>query len=365
MSPRLRVLSTLPRHLALGYSLLIVYACLSPFTGWRLPGLPLLDYLTAPWPRYFTWLDIIFNVLGFFPFGFFLAPVLGRRLPMGWAFLLATLTGATLSLGLESVQNFLPTRVASNVDLGCNSLGALLGALAGARWGPALFDRRGGLHRWRQRRVLAGRLGNVGLILLGLWLLAQLTPVNALFATGDLRELLDLPPPLPFDPRRYLRLEAAVAATSLLAVGLLARQLMRQPGHLAVLALVLAGIATKTLATASFFVPGEPLHWATPGALAGLGLGSLLLALALALPTGLRQGLASLTLLAATALANLMPENPFLASGSLIREGHFLNFHGLTQLVGALWPFLALAQLSALGRRVLERRNAPPTPPPL
>lgn len=363
MPLRPRALSALPRHLALAWGLLIVYACLNPFTGWRLPGLPLLDYLAAPWPRYYTGLDLAFNVLGFLPFGFFLAPVVGQRLGRVGAVLLATLAGAALSLGLETLQNFLPSRVASNVDLGCNALGALLGALAGARWGADLFDRRGGLHRWRQRQVMPGHPGDLGLILLGLWLLAQLTPGGPLFATGDLRELLSLPAPLPFDPQRYLRLEAAVAASSLLAVGLLARQMMRQPSPLAVLALVLAGIATKTLATASFFIPGEPLRWATPGALAGLAAGSLLLAVALCLPTALRQGLASLTLLAATALANLMPENPYLASGSPIREGHFLNFHGLTQLVGALWPFLALAQLSALGRRVLERRNAPPLPP--
>lgn len=356
-------LSALPRHLALAYGLLIVYACLNPFTGWRLPGLPLLDYLSAPWPRYYTGLDLAFNVLGFLPFGFCLAPVLGQRLGRGWAVLLATLAGTALSLGLETLQNFLPSRVASNVDLGCNSLGTLLGAAAGACWGAVLFDRRGGLHRWRQRRVLAGPAGDTSMILLGLWLLAQLTPGGPLFATGDLRELLSLPAPLPFDPQRYLRLEAAVAATSLLAVGLLTRQMMRQPGHLAVLALVAAGIATKTLATASFFIPGEPLHWATPGALAGLGIGALALATALVLPGGLRQSLASLTLLAATALANLMPENPYLASGSPIREGHFLNFHGLTALVGALWPFLALAQLSALGRRAPEGRNAPSMPP--
>ena len=36
-------------------------------------------------------------------------------------------------LGLETLQNFLPSRVPSNVDLGCNALGGLIGALAGAR----------------------------------------------------------------------------------------------------------------------------------------------------------------------------------------------------------------------------------------
>ena len=363
MSLRPPALSSLPRHLVVAYGLLIVYACLNPLTGWRLPGLPLLDYLTAPWPRYFTWLDLAFNVLGFLPFGFFLAPLLGQHMAPGWAVLLAAAAGSTLSFSLETLQNFLPSRVASNVDLGCNSLGALLGALAGARWGPALFDRRGGLHRWRQRRVLPGRQGDLGMLLLGLWLLAQLSPARALFATGDLRELLDLPQPLPFDPGRYMRLEAAVAATSVLAMGLMARQLMRRPGYPALLTMILLGIATKTLASASFFIPPEPLHWATPGALAGLGVGSLMLLLALCLPAGLRQSLAHLALLVATALANLMPVNPYLANASLVREGNFLNFHGLTHVVGALWPFLALLELSALGRRTPQPRNAPPGPP--
>lgn len=358
-----RAVSTLPRSLALAYTVLVAYACLTPFSGWRDPGLPILDFLTAPWPRYFTGLDLAFNVLGYLPLGFVLAPALPRRLPGLAAMLLATLLAGLLSLGLETIQNFLPTRVASNVDLGCNILGALIGAILGTWRGDALFDRRGGLHRWRQRRVLAGHLGDMGLILLGLWLLTQLTPGGPLFGTGDLRAMLSLPQPLPFDPQGFMRLEAAITATSLLATGLLARQMMRQPGYLTILAVILAGVAAKALATASFFIPGDPLLWATPGARAGLLAGGLLLAAALWLPPALRQGLASLALLAATALTNLSPENPYLLGGNTIREGHFLNFHGLTQLVGALWPFLCLAQLSALGRRVLERRgDTPPAP---
>ena len=57
-----------------------------------------------------------------------------------------------------------------------------------------------------------------------------------------------------------------------------------------------------------------------------------------------------LGLLAATALVNLMPENPYLAyNQSLAQFSNVLNFHGLTALVDSLWPFLALAYLSALG----------------
>ena len=37
----------LPRYLALAYSALIVYASLHPFSGWRDPGLPLLNFIDA------------------------------------------------------------------------------------------------------------------------------------------------------------------------------------------------------------------------------------------------------------------------------------------------------------------------------
>ena len=64
----------------------------------------------------------------------------------------------------------------SNVDVGCNTLGRVLGALAGGRWGGRLFDPRSGLTRWRQRLVVPGHAGELGLVILGLWLLTLLTP---------------------------------------------------------------------------------------------------------------------------------------------------------------------------------------------
>ena len=56
------------------------------------------------------------------------------------------------------------------------------------------------------------------------------------------------------------------------------------------------------------------------------------------------------SLLLATALVNLIPENPYLPFGRrLAGFSNVLNFHGLTQLVDSLWPYAALAYLSALG----------------
>ena len=195
-------------HFAVAIGVLIVYACLHPFTGWRDPGLPLLDFLTAPWPRYYSQTDLIVNVLGFMPFSFALVPALGGRLRPGGAVCMAVVIAGLLSLGLETLQNFLPSRVPSNVDLGCNALGGLIGALAGARWGAPLFDTRGALARWRTRRIVAGHVGEAGMVLMGLWLLTLLTPESLLFATGDLRRLFDLPTPIPFNPQRFVKVEA-------------------------------------------------------------------------------------------------------------------------------------------------------------
>lgn len=346
-------ISPLTRYLAASYAILIAYACLHPWSGWQASGLPMFDYLFAPWPRYYRVEDLVVNVLGYIPLGFVLAPALAERWGRGRAVWIATLLGALLSLGVETTQNFLPTRVASNVDIGCNTLGAFIGALAGALWGRRLFARSGWIHRWRVRRVLPGRSGDLGLVLAALWMLTQLLPDAAPFGIGDLRHLLALPTPMAFDPDRFMRFESALVACGLLAIGLFARcMLLRSQGRIAlpVLFLVFLGLAAKTLASASFFVPSDPFAWLTPGTQTGLLIGLPLLIAAMLLPPLAAHVLAGMTLLGTTLLSNLIPDNPYLLiEQQLLNRGNFLNFHGLTQLVTGVWPFLALAYLSALG----------------
>jgi len=340
----------LPRHLALAYGLLVVYACLHPFADWHGSGLDPLEFLRAPWPRYYRVNDMVLNLLGFMPLGFLIVPALPRGLRLGACVVVAVVVCFALSLALETVQNYLPTRVASNVDLGFNSLGALLGALLGAWLGPRLFAREGGLHRWRSRSIIDGHMGDAGLSLMALWLFAQLTPESLVFSTGDLRRLLELPTPLPFSPQEFLRLEAAATAGHLVAVVLLARSMMRVPSYGAIALLVLLALGAHVLASVSFLVSADPFAWATPGWRAGVVAGIPLVALGLMLPRALAQGLAAMALLAATVLINLAPQNPYLMSyPQLIGQSHFLNFHGATGLVSSMWPFLALAYLTVLG----------------
>ena len=53
--------------------------------------------------------------------------------------------------------------------------------------------------------------------------------------------------------------------------------------------------------------------------------------------------LAAMCLMTATVLVNLMPINPYSPTALTVwRQGHFLNFNGLTRLIAALWPYLTL-----------------------
>ncbi len=333
----------LASYLAAAYALLVTYASLHPFVGWRDNGAPVFAYLSAAWPRYYTDFDLAVNILAYVPLGFLLVSALQPRLGVAAAALIAALAGGGLSFTMETLQNFLPSRVSSNIDLACNAIGALIGAAAGMNWGRALAD-GGRLHRLRTRLVVPGKTADFGLVLLGLWLLAQLNPELLLFGTGDLRVLLELPL-LPYSAQRFAVLEAGVTAGGLLAAGLIGWSLLRLRNRW-LLALLVLPLAIKAFANAVLVKAAQFVQWVTPGNAAGLAAGAVLLLAATWLPPLAQRILAALALLFVTALVNLAPENPYLtASLAVWQQGHFLNFNGLTKLVSSLWPFAALPYL--------------------
>lgn len=348
-------LYTLARYLAAAYVILILYASLHPFSDWRDSGVGVLDFLHAAWPRYYTGFDLLFNVMAYLPLGLLLMPALQPAFKPGWAFVATVLAGAGLSLSMEVLQNYLPSRVPSNVDLGCNIAGAFLGAAGGARWG-AVFRDGGRLYRWRRRRILGGAVGDAGLVLLGLWLLCQLNPEILLFGTGDVRRLLGLPAPFDYSPERFILVELAVAGCGVLAAGLLGWLTMRERSGWLLLGVLLLALLIKTFVS-MLLSAGQFVHWATPGNMAGFAAGLAVLGVAMQLPAWAQHILAALALLAGTLLVNLAPENPYLnLTVSAWQSGHFLNFNGLTRLTSSLWPFFALAYLSALGSAEAGRR---------
>lgn len=76
-------------------------------------------------------MDIIVNLLGFIPFGFFFAfwfSQVARRSPF-WSCAAAVLCGFLASLFIEVHQSFMPTRSSTLNDLICNTVGTILGVV--------------------------------------------------------------------------------------------------------------------------------------------------------------------------------------------------------------------------------------------
>lgn len=340
--------------LAAGYTLLIAYASLYPLSGWRDSGIPLMAFLDAGWPRYFTVFDLFINTLGYVPLGMLIyAATQTSRKPKSAAvtWLIAGGAAICLSLGLETMQNFLPSRIPSNLDVICNSLGALIGASL-ARWlQPRLLD-IGYLGHLRRRQFTAE--ADTGLVLIALWLLTQLEPNTLLFGTGDVRRLFDLPSAQTFNPDGFRVVEGAVAGAATLAVGLLAAQLPRKSRFGFMVLPLGLGLMVKSISLALVTQPAAAFTWLTEGSLIGLGCGFTLIWLARRLIPAIQSALAAVALLFATVMVNLAPDNPYLEQMQQgWNPGQFLNFHGLTQFAATLWPFLALPWL------IMYRRNEP------
>ncbi|MEI7612498.1 MAG: VanZ family protein [Betaproteobacteria bacterium] len=341
----------LPRHLALAYVALIIYASLHPFSGWRDTGLSPWAFLDAGWPHYWTFFDLAINTFAYLPLGFLLTLTL-RRLP-GWCTgaLTALLLGAGISFCLESLQTWLPSRVPSNLDLASNSLGTLIGVLLACWHGERTFRRIMAI----QHNLLAPfPHAELGLVLISLWLLTQLSPETVLFGTGDLRQLLEIAPTLPYAPPSFFAIETGIIACHTVAIGLIAVTLLaaKYSPSLVLGVFFAFALSIRTLAAAILVDPLQALAWLTPGAGLGLMIGGAALVMVFLLPVSLRLPLAGLALMAGTVLVNLAPPNPYsIIALAAWRQGHLLNFNGLTRLTASFWPFLALPYLTLCGRR--------------
>jgi VanZ family protein len=341
----------LARYLALAWLGLIIYGSLYPFAGWRDTGVSPFAFLGGAWPRYWTAFDLAANVAVYLPLGFFLTLAL-LRLPGRFSGLVvAVLLSGTASLLLEAVQTWLPSRVPSNVDLACNALGGLLGALLAQGAGPRVFQHSAA---WQERLIAPIPHAEFGLTLLGLWLLIPLSPEILLFGAGDLRQILGYGGAVPFAAESYVLIDASITSFNALAVGLIVRQLCigKTTAYVVVPLFIVLGLIVRTLAAAILVSPGEAFTWLTPGARMGLLMSGAGLAIAIALPATARLMLAALALMAGTTLVNLAPPNPYSTVAlATWRQGHFLNFNGLTRWIATLWPFLTLPFLLLTARR--------------
>ena len=338
-------------YVALAYTLVIVYASLQPFTGWRLPPDEVLHFLTAPWPRYITAGDIALNVAAYLPLGVMLVFALRPPLSAAFACIAAILIAAALSLALESAQMFLPSRIASNVDLLSNSAGAAVGAVAAL----LLTLRDNPLAAMRRRVIRADKLGDCGLLVVVLWILVQFHPAALAFGSGDLRDLLGVTPVFEHTSHAYLLAEATVVGLAVVTLGLLVSLLTQSRIYAlrAIAATLLLTLVAKSIAAIMLGRAGSWLQWLTPGVALGLAAGSVLIGLLLWFPPTARAVTAVLCLVAGVVIVNLTPGNPYQTVPPhllSVQPTHLSNFSNIVRALSKCWPFAALILLLALAR---------------
>ncbi|MGE5339821.1 MAG: VanZ family protein [Gemmatimonadota bacterium] len=349
--------SPLARALFTAYLLLVIYASLSPWSGWRSIGVGPLAFLTAPLPRYITTFDIVVNMLGYLPLGALAVLALHPRLRGAGAVALATFGCVLVSGTMEALQTFLPARISSSIDLATNSAGALLGALLAAPNASSLID-RGRLAQLRARWFR--RDATVPLTLVALWPIAQLHPGPMLFGNGEMRELLQwilepfggLPTwsgPDRFGPAEFILDEAMVCAAGLLAAGLSLAAIMQAfaPRVPLLLALAAAALGAKSLALGVEFGAERAFAWSTPGAIGGLVIGILALLVGSAGRPRAIARLALLSTLATLVLVNLTPENPYHAHWlQQWHPGRLLHAAAAAEWLATAWPYAMLIWLA-------------------
>jgi VanZ family protein len=350
--------------LACIYVGLIVYASLYPFAGWRDQGIAPGAFLFAPLPRYWTWFDVWINWVGYVPLGALFALSAqrsgGGRRSVLWAFGLAS----ALSLGMEFLQSFLPSRVASREDWLLNTAGAWFG-LAVTLW----LERLGVIDRWsafRRRWFVPHSRG--ALVLLATWPVALLFPPAVPFGLGQVGERVYqwvasdlLPvgwlhvadrPALALVPLRP-GLEAVCVCLGMLApcwvAACVVRPGLRRP--LFALGLLTVGVLVTALSALLSWGPShawawldEPSQWALLACLLYLPWLAILRPKTSAI-------LLVLALLLTLVLLNRAPSSPYFAlTLQDWEQGRFIRFHGLAQWVGWCWPYAALLYAVSLAR---------------
>ncbi len=325
--------------LVLAYLLAIVYASLEPFEGWRWSIDPLFGFVIAPWPRYTIASDIMLNIVAYLPFGALLYITLRTKLSPAGALWLAILLSAALSFTLESIQMFLPARIASNVDLLTNIIGAAIGALAAkALWQPLSAI----AHRW----LRADWFGDAGATVIALWIVTQLYPVPLALGGGDMREALNLAPVFTHTPGSYVAAQAFVAALFIVAVGLLV-SLSVQPQRAplpAIAAVLLFAFTVKSLAVETLTAANWS-QWITPGVVLGLIASTLALLVVVRQSSHARAAIAIACLIGGIIAVNIAPGNPYQTPPVFMLPPeitHLARFGHIVLALSVGWPPVAI-----------------------
>lgn len=342
----------LASYLGTTWAAVIVFASLYPFSGWTDPGISTLSFMSMPLPKHVLWGDFLINLSAYVPLGFFVSMAFGSgRIK---ALLIATFLCCLLSFSMESAQMYLPARVASNLDWFSNSMGGLIGSLVALRANRLPFV---DIHlvKWRDDWIIPGAAGDAGIALVVLWLFTQTNPSLPLMGSwildeGQLLQRL-------FIPHSFSFHEAASIALNLLSFGLVLSLMMKEgKGKLMPVVLMLFLATLIKSAMAGFLLkPSVFFAWANQEALAGVGAGLALISSFKHGTRKIRTIAAILAIVAQIAFTNLTPNIASPTSELFLfswKYGQLLTLSGSTSFIAKLWPYLALAYLGAIYRKV-------------
>ena len=322
-------------------TLLIAYASLYPFAPLRMPSDFALEVFVRP--RYVLPFDIAINVLAYMPLGV-VACYRYRSKGLTHPMLRAIAFGAALSVAMEFLQLFIPNRVSSLLDVVTNTSGAALGASAFVEPIEAAAIRPFG--EWRERLFIEGVWGDVGMILLGLWLVAQLNPALPFFGAGNIVEESE-------GQESLVWLQAVAVGLSICGFALLISALMKGAHGALRVTLVLLSLALwlKFASGAVMLKPHFSVEWVSIERVVGLAAGSIAFVPLRRLGRLSRIYLALVLILAGALFSKIFE------SYSPIDEllhffswpyGQLAGFATLTRYLHELWPAAAIAYLVGL-----------------
>lgn len=303
-------------------------------------------------PKVLLEFDVALNALFYIPLGALACLILRTANPPWVAGAKAIAWCAAFSLAMEMLQLFVPTRVASIYDIAANTAGAFAGTLVFAAPLHALVTHP--LSQARQGLVAGGSWGDAGLVLVVLWLLAQLNPALPFFEAGNIGAAGAA------QPGEFLVTGASVAL-SVAGFGLFVSVVLKGPGGALrwTLLLLTAALWCKFAMASVMLKPHLSAGWVTEGRVVGLVAGLLAFIPLRLLRRSARIYLAIVLTLAGALFAKIF--GAYSALGDFLRlfnwpYGQLATFATLTRYIHEAWPVLALAWLCAL---FVWRRDEP------
>ncbi len=366
--------------LVLLYTLLIAYASFYPFAPWESKGIPWWSFLVQPLPNYWSGFDVATNVLGYIPL-VFLATLAAMRdssqRVVRWAIPIGVLLALLLSFTAEALQNYLPMRVASNLDLALNITGGILGAIMAwllARLGAVQF-----FNHVLQRWIVPDE--RFALILVLLWPWALLYPQPVAFGLGHIQErlenwlgdklagssLVELLPWHAIEPQPLLHWQVALVVTIAMWLPCLLLYISIPSWKHRIpmtISLLVTGVLAHALGHALAQGPENAWGWLWQPVQQGIILGSICSIFSCFAPRWLSKMLIFLLLIIQLPLLNDAAISDYYSNLETHTwlPGQFIRFYGITRWLGWVWPwivmFYIIVQIGSMLRRAENRKKS-------